>query len=199
MAYERKDFYYRQAKEKGFKSRSAFKLLDLQKKFRLIKPGMNIIDLGAAPGGWLQVSANLIGNSGKVIGIDLESINGLQGKNIDFIQGSIEEAQTNRLLLTRIGRKVDLVLSDLAPHLSGVKFQDAFHSYLLAQKAFELCRLVLREGGNFVVKIFPGEELDDFRENLKNSFRKVSSYTSEATRKSSIEIYLVAKGFIPLK
>lgn len=195
--YQRKDRYYQQAKERGYKSRAAFKLIELNSKFKLLQPGMHVVDLGCSPGSWLQVIAEQVGPSGMAIGIDLEELLLSPQKNITFIQGDIREARTRQLILAELGRKVDLVVSDMAPHLSGIKFQDHYNSYELAEQALKLCRLVLRQGGTFVVKIFPGEELELFKQNLKTSFPRITAYTAEATRKSSTEIYLIAKGFLP--
>lgn len=195
MPYHRKDKFYKKAKEQGFRSRAAFKMIEINQKFHLLKPGMLVVDLGCWPGGWMQVIARAVGNFGQVIGLDTESLPPLPEKNISFIRGDIREERTRQLLLAELGRKVDLIVSDLSPHLSGIKFQDHYNSYELAEQAFKLCRLVLRENGDFVVKIFPGEELDQFKENLKGAFSKIKDFSPTATRKSSHEIYLVAKGF----
>lgn len=195
MPYERKDRYYKKAKEAGYRSRAAFKLIDLNRKFHLFKDGMVVIDLGCAPGSWVQVISQAVGPFGKVIGLDIEPLPPFPEKNVTFIQGDIREEGTRQLLLTELGRKVDLIVSDMAPHLSGIRFQDHYNSYELAEQAFKLCRMILREGGSFVVKIFPGEELEQFKLNLKSSFSQIKAHIPEATRKTSTEIYLMAKGF----
>ncbi len=195
MLYERKDHFYKKAKEVGFKSRAAFKLVEIEKKFRLFKEGMTVVDLGCAPGSWVQVISRAVGSDGKVIGIDTDPIESVSEKNVSFIQGDIREERTKQMLLYELGRKVDLVVSDLAPHLSGIKFQDHYNSYELAEQAFKLCRLVLKENGDFVVKIFPGEELELFKNNLKGSFDHLKTFIPEATRKSSSEVYLIARGY----
>lgn len=195
MVYNRKDRFYKKAKEQGLRSRAAYKLQEINKKFRILKPGMHVVDIGCAPGSWVQVISREIGQHGKVIGIDLEEIPPLSEKNVTFIQGDIRDEITIQRLLTALGRKVDLVVSDMAPHLSGIKFQDHYNSYELAQQAFKLCQMILREEGNFLVKIFPGEELETFRQHLKSSFAQVKDFIPDATRKTSTEIYLIAKGF----
>ncbi|MBI1909944.1 MAG: RlmE family RNA methyltransferase [Deltaproteobacteria bacterium] len=195
MAYQRKDRWYQKAKEKGFKSRAAFKLMEINKKYRLLKPGMQVIDLGCAPGGWLQVASREIGLLGKIIGIDLEAIEGIEEKNISFVKGDINNPLVQQRTLAALGRKVDLILSDMAPHTTGIKFQDQYNSYQLAQKAFQCCPLFLREQGSFVVKIFPGEELEPYKRDLKPFFDKIQTFIPEATRKTSTEIYLIATGF----
>lgn len=193
--YERKDFYYKKAKSLGLNSRAAFKIMELHSKFRLFKPGMYVVDLGASPGGWLQIISKEVGPSGQVIGVDLEPAVGTPAKNVLFIQGDIREERTQNRILLELGRKVDVVVSDLAPHLSGVKFQDQYNSYELAEMGLKCCKLVLKEGGDFVVKIFPGEELEQFKGTLKACFVQVKVYIPDSSRKSSSEIYLVSKGF----
>lgn len=194
-AYQRKDQFYKKAKDTGLRSRAAFKLMELNQRFRLLKKGMLVVDLGCWPGSWMQVAAKEVGPFGQVIGVDLEPLDPMGEKNITFISGDIREERTRQLLLAEIGRKVDLVLSDMAPNLSGIKFQDHYNSYELAEQAFQLCKLVLREGGDFVVKIFPGEELEPFKNNLKNAFAQIKNFIPDATRKTSNEVYLVAKGY----
>jgi len=194
-SYNRKDHYYRKAKEVGFRSRAAFKLIELDSKFGLFREGMNILDLGCSPGSWLQVLASAVGPTGTVIGIDLDQISPPPLKNITFIQGDVREERTKQRLLAELGRKVDLVVSDLAPHLSGVKFQDQYNSYELAEQALKLCRLVLKASGTFVVKIFPGDEMEQFQVTLRRLFPRVKLYVPRATRKRSSEVYLIAKGY----
>ncbi|MBI2083160.1 MAG: RlmE family RNA methyltransferase [Deltaproteobacteria bacterium] len=194
-SYQRKDFYYQKAKKLGLKSRAYFKLEDLNKKFRLLKPGIHVVDLGCAPGGWLQFIAQEIGPQGAIVGVDIEKMNSALPKNATFIQGDIQNESTANQLLAGLGRRVDLLVSDLAPHLSGIKFQDQYRSYELAKQAFKLCHFVLREQGDFVAKIFPGEELEQFKTELKKAFLNVQLFIPPSTRKSSSEVYIVAKGF----
>ena len=182
--YLRKDPYYKKAKELGFRSRSAFKLLDINKKYRLLEPGMQVIDLGCAPGGWIQVLSKEVGPSGMVVGIDLDAVGLPQTKNVMFIRGDIREERTRQLLLATLSRKVDLVVSDIAPNLSGIPFQDHYNSYELAEQAFKVCQTVLRHSGAFLVKIFPGEELEPFRQHLKAFFPRVDLFIPPSTRKS---------------
>jgi 23S rRNA (uridine2552-2'-O)-methyltransferase len=195
MAYDRKDKFYKKAKEVGYRSRAAYKLLEIDKNFRVLRPGITVVDLGCAPGAWMQIICKEIGQHGKVIGVDLEQIVPFSEKNASFICGDIRDERTTQLLLAGLGWKVDLIVSDMSPHLSGIKFQDHYNSYELAEQAFKCCRTLLKEGGSFVVKIFPGEELELFKQNLKSSFSQIKSFTPEATRKTSTEVYLIAKGF----
>lgn len=193
--YQVQDRLFDLAKKKGYRSRAAFKLIEICNKFPLVKPGMLALDLGCAPGGWTQILSQLVGMEGAVIGVDGLAMQALPEKNITFIQGDVTNPLTPQKILTALGRKVDAVFSDMAPNLSGIKFQDHFNSYQLCTKALELCSLVLREGGNFATKIFPGEELETFKAELNQRFQKVSSFIPEATRKTSTEIYLIAQGF----
>ncbi|MBI2982426.1 MAG: RlmE family RNA methyltransferase [Deltaproteobacteria bacterium] len=194
-AYQRKDFFYRKAKALGRRSRAYFKIEELGKRFKLFKTGTQVIDLGCSPGGWLQYIAQEVGPTGGVIGVDLEGLPPPLPKNASFIKGDIREESTKNRLLSRIGRRVDLLVSDIAPHLSGIKFQDQYKSYELARQAFGLCHLVLKENGDFVAKIFPGEELELFKAELRNAFSKIQVFIPESTRQSSSEVYIVAKGF----
>jgi 23S rRNA (uridine2552-2'-O)-methyltransferase len=194
-SYQRKDRYFKKAKEDGLRSRAAFKLMEMNQRFKLLKKGILAVDLGCSPGSWVQVAAKEIGPFGHVIGLDLENLPPFPEKNATFIHGDIREERTRQLLLAELGRKVDIVLSDMAPNLSGIKFQDHYNSYELAEQAFQLCKLILREGGDFVVKIFPGEELETFKSNLKKAFAQIKTFIPDATRKTSTEIYLIAKGF----
>ncbi len=195
MAYNRKDRFFKKAKEEGFRSRAAYKLQEISKTFKILKPGLLVLDVGCAPGSWLQVISKEVGQHGKVIGVDLEPISHFSQKNIIFIEGDIREEITVQRILHALGRKVDVVVSDMAPHLSGIKFQDHYNSYELALQALQLCHLVLKEGGNFVTKIFPGEDLETLKQKLKESFAPIKEFIPGATRKTSTELYLVAKGF----
>ena len=193
--YDRKDKYFRKAKEKGYRSRSAFKLLEIDKKFSLLRVGDHVIDLGCAPGGWMQILGEKVGEKGLILGVDLEDIAPFSEKNISFIRGDVRDSTIQQRMLAMLGRKVDVVTSDMAPHITGVKFQDQYHSYELAEMALHVCKSLLREGGSFVTKIFPGSDLEKFKKNLQESFSQIKTVLPEAIRKSSNEIYLVAKGF----
>ena len=195
MNYDRKDRYYQKAKESGYKSRAAYKLIQLHEKFQIFKHGMRVVDLGCAPGSWLQVISEKIGPTGKVVGLDIEEVPPFGSKNIHFIRGDILEKENQEKILDRLGGLADLVVSDMAPHLTGIKFKDHYHSFELADSALAFCHSLLRSGGNFVVKIFPGEELDGFKKKLQSVFDKLKVHIPDATRKTSSEIYLVGLGF----
>ncbi len=195
-AYLRKDRYYKKAKESGFRSRAAYKLVELNQKFRLLKPGMAIIDLGCSPGSWLQVISQEVGPTGTIIGVDLEPVTA-PAKNVSLIQGDIREERTKQMILASLGRKVDLVVSDMSPNLSGIKFQDQYESYELAGHALGICKLCLRENGGLVVKVFPGEETEPLKRELETQFEQVKMFIPDSTRKSSTEVYIVSRGYKP--
>ena len=188
------DEYVKRSQKEGYRSRAAYKLLELQEKDRFIKPGQVIVDLGAAPGGWLQVAASLVGRKGLVIGLDLLEIDPLAG--VELIQGDFREESTleqlNRVL---DGRPVDLVLSDMAPNISGVAAVDQLRSMYLCELALDFCRQSLREGGGFVTKVFQGEGFDAFYRDVKSSFGRVVTRKPKASRPKSREVYLVAGNY----
>ncbi len=197
MAYDRKDHYYRKAKQEGKASRAVYKLAELQKRFRLVKAGDCVVDLGCAPGGWMQELSPMVGPRGKVIGIDLLKLKIQVPKNAHFILGNIEDEAALSQIETLAGGKADTIVSDMAPNLSGIAFADAYRSYELAERALEVCGRLLKPGGHFVAKVFPGEELPGFIAKLRGCFEKVSAVIPDATRKTSSERYLVAQGFRP--
>ena len=191
--YQPKDSFYRKAKRDGYRSRAAYKLLELNRRFRIIEVGDRVVDLGAAPGGWLQVAARLSGQEGRVVGVDLQPIEPLKEKNVVVFQGDIASEQCRRRLKVLLGSPADCVLSDLSPRLSGIRDLDLSRSLELARMALDAARSLLGPGGNFVVKTFVGEELKDFSLELKRHFRSVERTRPEATRKGSSEIYFCAR------
>lgn len=195
MAYDRKDHYYKKAKKEGKASRAVYKLLQLNERFHLIKKGDKVVDLGSAPGGWLEEISQIVGPKGRVIGIDILPLKISVPKNALFILGSIEDESN----LAEIGRQLQgqtsAVVSDMAPNLSGIAFRDAYLSFELASIALEICKRFLKPGGSFVVKIFPGDELEGYRSELKKYFEKLSTVIPPATRKTSSELYLIAQKF----
>ena len=195
MVYQPKDAFYRKAKREGYRSRAAYKLLELNRRFQLIKPGDRVVDLGAAPGGWLQVAAQLTGAKGAVLGVDLQPIPAFHEPNIIVLQGDVTSAERGAQIKELLGSLADCVLSDLSPRLTGIHDADISRSVALARLARDLACSLLRPGGNFLVKTFVGEELGVFSLELKKSFLSVQRTRPEATRKGSSEIYLCAKGF----
>lgn len=195
MAYDRKDHYYKKAKKEGKASRAVYKLAELQKRFRLVRAGDAVIDLGCAPGGWLQELSPMVGPKGRVIGIDLLPLKIQVPKNAHFLLGNIEDETALAKIEELAGGPADVIVSDMAPNLSGIAFADAYRSYELCKRALEVCTRLLKAGGHFVAKIFPGDELAGFIEELRTHFDKVQTVIPDATRKTSSERYLVGLGF----
>jgi 23S rRNA (uridine2552-2'-O)-methyltransferase len=195
MAYQPKDAFYHKAKKEGYRSRAAYKLLELNRRFSLIRQGDRVVDLGAAPGGWLQVASQLAGEKGSVIGVDIQRIEPLKDQNISLFQGDIGSEDSISKIKELLGSPVDCVLSDLSPRLSGIHDADISRSLELARSALKAACALLRPGGNFLVKTFEGEELNAFSQQLKEFFRSVQRTKPEATRKGSSEIYFCAQGF----
>jgi 23S rRNA (uridine2552-2'-O)-methyltransferase len=195
MAYQPKDAFYRKAKKEGYRSRAAFKLLELARRFHLIKRGDRVVDLGAAPGGWLQVAAELTGSEGKVVGIDLQPIAPVHEGNVVLLQADATTSESKEKIKQLLGGPADCVLSDLAPRLSGIRDADISRSLELIRMAHVVARELLRPGGSFVVKTFVADELRDYFEELKRDFSSVERTRPEATRKASSEIYFCARGF----
>src|SRR4029450_8779642 len=195
MTYKPQDSYYKKAKQEGYRSRAAYKLLELQQRFRLMRPGDVIVDLGAAPGGWLQIAAKFVGPSGKVIGIDLQPIETLREANIIFFQGDITSLEVLKKIPELVDGKVDCVLSDLAPRLSGIRDADAARCLELNRTALTVATALLRPGGSFLVKSFVNHDLHPLTLEVKKHFHSVQRTRPEATRQGSSEFYFLAKDF----
>lgn len=190
----RDDPYVQQAQREGYRSRACYKLLELQEKDRLIRPGMTVVDLGSAPGGWSQVAADLVGHKGRVVASDILPMDNLAG--VDFIQGDFTEDEVFGQILAAIGADpVDLVISDMAPNMSGVTAVDQPRSMYLVELALDMARQVLAPGGSFVAKVFQGEGFDELFRDTRASFDKLLTRKPKASRPRSREVYLVARGF----
>ena len=187
--FERKDHFYKRAKKEGLASRAAYKLLEIQKKFKVWRKGSSLLDLGSAPGGWLQILSKEVGPSGKIVGIDRLPLKIQPPSNVQFIQKNISDPD---LVLQE---RFDCILSDLSPDLSGITFRDNFLSFELAMRVWTMAKQCLKKNGNLVITICPGEETNQLRHELKKSFAKLATFIPEATRKTSSEVYLVALGF----
>lgn len=188
------DQYVQKAQKLGWRSRAVFKLEEIQLKDKLIKPGMTVVDLGAAPGGWSQYASQQVGEGGQVIACDILSMDSLAG--VDFLQGDFREDAVLDTLLGRIGGKnVDIVLSDMAPNMSGNDAADQAGSMYLVELALDMCRQVLKQNGSFAVKVFQGEGFDPFFKELKAAFSVVKTRKPDSSRARSREVYLVASGF----
>lgn len=188
------DPYVKRAQIDGYRSRASYKLLELIEKDKLVRANMMVMDLGSAPGGWSQVIAPLVGDKGRVIASDILPMNSIAG--VDFIEGDFtEEVVFNKILQTLNGQAVDLVISDMAPNISGVNASDQASSIYLVDLALDMARQVLKAKGNFVTKVFQGEGYDEFLKDVRTSFDKVLIRKPDASRARSREVYLVAKGF----
>ena len=197
--YIHKDAYYKKAKEEGYKSRAAYKLIELNKKFNIIKKGNRVLDCGAAPGGWSQVALSLVGANGFVLACDLEKIEGIKAPNFTFIHGNMLEEQIIKELTAFSPEGFNVVLSDMAPKTSGIKVKDHAESLELATVALDTARKTLKEGGSFLVKLFDGEDRPAYVKAVEKYFRKVKMLRPDATRKASFEVYIFACGFLGQK
>ena len=186
------DRYVRQAKAEGYRSRAAYKLLEIDRKDRLLRPGMRVLDLGAAPGGWSQVAARKVGPQGRVVAIDLLEIAPISG--VRLLRGDVREARAREALREALGGTADLVLSDLSPNLSGIPGVDQARGAELAELALELAGEILKPTGALVVKVFQGEAFAEVLNRIKRVFKAVSVRKPGASRGESRETYLLARG-----
>ncbi|MEM1579362.1 MAG: SAM-dependent methyltransferase [Archaeoglobaceae archaeon] len=186
---DRRDYYYWEAKKQGYRSRAAFKLKQMNKEFRLIKKGDIVLDLGAAPGGWSQVAVEL---GAFVVAVDVNPMEKLEG--VTFVQADITDESLIHTLL-EISDSYDVVISDASPKITGIWTIDHLRSVDLARASFRIACSVLKQGGNFLVKVFQGEEIQKFYNELKNHFAFKKFHSPKASRKSSAEIYFIGKGF----
>jgi 23S rRNA (uridine2552-2'-O)-methyltransferase len=188
------DPFVKQAQREGYRSRSAYKLTELNEKDRLIRPGMRILDLGSAPGGWSQVAGKLVGAKGRVLATDILPMEPI--KNVDFIQGDFtDEAVVARLLEWLGSGKFDLIVSDIAPNITGIDSADQASSMYFLELALDTVRKTLKPGATFVAKMFQGAGSDQYVKELRASFEKVLIRKPAASRAQSREVYIVAKGF----
>lgn len=197
LADARRDQYRKLAKDHGYRARSAYKLLQLNSSYHVLKKGSKVVDLGCAPGGWLQVVTKQVGSTGRVIGIDLKEVEPVAGATI--LQGTIEDTNIPCKIIGILGDKADVILSDLAPNVSGIWDIDHARQISLTQAALALTRDVLREGGSAIFKVFEGEMLDDLRSELRKSFTKVIFGKPMASRLESSELYIICTGLINKK
>ncbi len=193
--YERKDSWYRKAKTEGYRSRAAYKLTEIAAAERIPRPGDFVIDAGAAPGGWSQVLADLVGKKGKVAAVDILPMEPLAADNVRFFQDDLALPSLPSRLLDWLGREADAVVSDAAPNTTGISFTDQVRSAELVRAVHGLARRTLRKGGTLLAKIFEGAEADAVTKELKASFDRVRRIRPGATRKESFELYLLATGF----
>ncbi|MBF8691405.1 23S rRNA (uridine(2552)-2'-O)-methyltransferase RlmE [Pseudomonas fulva] len=188
------DPFVKQAQKDGYRSRASYKLLEIQEKDRLIRPGMSVIDLGAAPGGWSQVTSRLIGGQGRLIASDILEMDSIP--DVTFIQGDFTQDEVLRQILEAVGDShVDLVISDMAPNMSGTPAVDIPRAMFLCELALDLATRVLRPGGDFLIKIFQGEGFDVYLKDVRTKFDKVQMRKPSSSRDRSREQYLLGKGF----
>jgi len=191
----RRDFYYRKAKQLDYRSRASFKLIQIDDKFHIFRENAVVVDLGAAPGGWLQVAAERVGENGRVVGVDLQSISPIEGAMVETIRGDIRKQETVDKVLYMVGGNVDIVLSDMSPNISGQYSMDHARSIELCEHAFNFAKKTLVPGGVLVMKIFEGDMMNEFLKTIKERFEAVKLFGPRASRSSSSEIYIIAKGF----
>ena len=195
FCFQKREYFYNEAKRKGYRSRSAFKLKQIQKKYKIIRKNDYILDLGAAPGGWSQVLNEIVGEKGKIIGVDLSFIQPMEG--IIFLQDDITKKSTLDKIINIIGdERIDVILSDMSPNISGNYTIDQAKSIYLCEKSLNLAEELLKENGNFLCKLFMGEDFENFLNDFKKKFKKIKLYSPPASRKSSSEIYLIGINYI---
>jgi 23S rRNA (uridine2552-2'-O)-methyltransferase len=188
------DKFVQKAQKLGLRSRAGFKIEEIHQKDDLIKPAMTVVDLGAAPGGWSQYATKIVGENGLVIACDILPMDSLAG--VSFLQGDFREENVLNELLNKIGGKnVDIVMSDMAPNMSGNDAIDQAKSMYLVELALDMCHQVLKANGSFVVKVFMGEGFESFMKAIQNAFKTVKTRKPESSRARSREVYLVATGY----
>jgi 23S rRNA (uridine2552-2'-O)-methyltransferase len=189
-----KDEYYNRAKQEGYRARSAYKLKQLDGTTGLLGDGRTVVDLGAAPGGWLQVAAEEVGSRGTVVGVDRQRIDELEDPDatVEYVRGDMTDEETKAEVVERVG-KADTVLSDMAPNMTGEYSVDHARSVHLARQAFEVALDVLDTGGDFAAKVFDGQDVDPLKEDIDSEFEYVREVRPDASRDSSSELYLVGK------
>lgn len=198
----RDDPYWKAAKRTGYRSRAAFKLQQIVKRYHVLRAGDVVVDLGAAPGGWSQVAAEVVGDRGAVVAVDLDRVRAIPG--VRALRGDMTEAGTVDLVRGEVRKvrgdgpgRADVVLSDMAPNISGIYSVDQARSIVLARGALDAARALLRPGGTFVAKVFEGEDFSRLLEDVRRDFSSVRVYNPPASRKQSSEVYIVAKGLRP--
>jgi 23S rRNA (uridine2552-2'-O)-methyltransferase len=192
---KKRDYYYRKAKAEEYRSRAAFKLKQLNRKFNLIRKGDVVVDLGAAPGGWMQVAREIVGEEGYVLGVDIAVIEEFPFDNVTSIRGDFTTRATAEKIKEAV-KQASVVISDASPSISGVWSIDHYRSIELCRHALRLCREILRPGGSFLVKVFQGEALEDFVKEMKKNFGYVKVTKPKASRSKSSEVYLIGKRFV---
>jgi 23S rRNA (uridine2552-2'-O)-methyltransferase len=193
---QHKEKYFKKAKAEGYRARSAYKLLQIQKRFRIMRRGDLVVDLGAAPGSWSQVAAKVVGEQGQVVALDLQPIDPIPG--VTILQGDMTDATVQAQMTKALGgHPIDVVLSDAAPATTGIKLHDHAVSMELTRAAFTIARRHLSPKGHLVIKVFEGPDLQDVFKTIKTTFRTARIFAPDASRKGSRETFIVAKNFKP--
>ena len=188
------DPYVKKAQKDGYRSRASYKLLEIQEKYRIIRPGMSVVDLGAAPGGWSQVTSRLIGGQGRLIASDILEMDSIP--DVTFIQGDFTQDEVLAQILEAVGNShVDLVISDMAPNMSGTPAVDMPKAMFLCELALDLATRVLKPGGDFLIKIFQGEGFDVYLKDARKKFDKVQMLKPDSSRDRSREQYMLGRGY----
>jgi 23S rRNA (uridine2552-2'-O)-methyltransferase len=195
LTKRRRDFYYRKAKEENYRSRAAYKLMQAVKKYGFIKPGDVVVDLGSAPGGWLQAARQIVGEKGFVLGIDIREIKPLEYENVYTIIGDVRDPDIIGRIKAILPRPADVVISDISPNISGIWELDHARQIELAEFSLHIALSILKAGGNFFTKVFQGELLNQFLDNVKIYFSQVRVMKPEASRKESAEIYILGANY----
>jgi 23S rRNA (uridine2552-2'-O)-methyltransferase len=193
--YDRQDHYYKQAKLAGYRSRASYKLIEIDKKHKILKPNFKIVDLGAWPGGWIQVALKSVGKNGKVVGIDLAELEEFAESNVKCITGDVRDQENLDAALEFAQGQFDVVLSDMSPKLSGIKVADKYSTVAVAELALWASSILLKLGGTLVIKMFKGNETEEFIREMRKSFTKVAKAQLESTRKTSTEFYVIGFGY----
>ena len=191
---QNQDFYVKKARELNFRSRAVYKLIEINQKDRLIKPNHCIVDLGASPGSWSQYLSSIVNSHGQIIAIDILPIEPI--KHVKFISGDFADENVQKKCLRQVGNNgVDLVISDMAPNLSGIKEVDQCRNIALAELVYDFCTQILKPGGDLLIKLFEGEGTQGYRELLKQKFDRVLMRKPKASRDKSREFYILARSF----
>ena len=189
-----RDRYVQRSRQQGYRSRASYKLLEIEHKDHLFRPGMVVVDLGASPGGWSQVAVELVGDKGLVVASDILSMNALAG--VEFVPGDFTEPPVLKQILMALGnRQTDLVMSDMAPNMSGIRGADQARAMYLAELALDFAGQSLCDAGTLLVKVFQGDGFDDYLKTLRKAFASVVTRKPDASRARSREVYLLARGF----
>ena len=190
----KKEHYYKMAKQEKYRSRASYKLLQLNKKFKVIKPRDYVVDLGAAPGGWSQVALDIVGDDGKVIAVDLQRIKPFEHDNFIQITGDFTKKETVEKIEEILGWNADVILSDAAPKLTGIKDIDQIKSIDIAENALKIADNILKIDGSLIIKVFQGEGFPSLLKEIKNKFKLVKTTKPPSSKKGSIEMYIIAIG-----